>query len=276
MAKEHQPPQGCAPLTAARRKQDRRHHHECELSSGESAGGNGPDTDLSRKHQRTPSGGPVGGRAQGMREEQGMATTREIGPFLKADLPTRAPKRHGQSPPTVSRVPTLWHGARPPHVIQTDPKHEEGEPPHKDHATAPRLSAPSSSPKPAVERGNHHAGSVQPPHGYAPPHLRCNWRSNMGAQTHMSYNRRTGYRVRKKLHRHLRQYHVFSRPSQQTEKISFQSQYNDSRNPAWLSSDIKCEGHGPINRGNRRGSRHDHKKVGSNYVNRRVGVLIRL
>jgi hypothetical protein len=104
-----------------------------------------------------------------MRDEQGMATTREIGPFLKADLPTRALKRHGQSLPRRSPgfLP-YGTGARPPHVIKTDPKHEEGEPPHMEHATAPRLSAPSSSPKPAVERGNHHAGSVQPPHGYAP------------------------------------------------------------------------------------------------------------
>jgi hypothetical protein len=28
-----------------------------------------------------------------------MATAREIDPFLKADLPTRAPKHHGKSPP---------------------------------------------------------------------------------------------------------------------------------------------------------------------------------
>jgi hypothetical protein len=34
-----------------------------------------------------------------MREEQGMATAREIDPFLKADLPARALKRHGQSFP---------------------------------------------------------------------------------------------------------------------------------------------------------------------------------
>jgi hypothetical protein len=44
MAKERQPPRGCAPLTAARR-QDRQHHHECELSGGEIAGGGEPDVD---------------------------------------------------------------------------------------------------------------------------------------------------------------------------------------------------------------------------------------
>jgi hypothetical protein len=34
-----------------------------------------------------------------MQEERGMDTAREIDPFLKIDLPTRAPKRHGQSLP---------------------------------------------------------------------------------------------------------------------------------------------------------------------------------
>jgi hypothetical protein len=150
-----------------------------------------------------------------MREEQGMATAREIGPFLKADLPTRAPKHHGQSLPRRSPGFLPYGiGAKPPHVIQTDSKHEQGEPPHKGHATASRLSAPLSSPKPAVERGNHHVGSMQPPRGYTPPQLHCNWRSNVETQTHMSYNRRTGYWVRKKSHHRLRQYCVFSGPSQ--------------------------------------------------------------
>jgi hypothetical protein len=92
MAEGHQPPRGCTPLTAARRKQDRRHHHERKLSGGEIAEGDGLDADLSKRHQRTTSGGPEGGRAQGMREEQAMATAREIDPFLKADLPTRPPR----------------------------------------------------------------------------------------------------------------------------------------------------------------------------------------
>jgi hypothetical protein len=32
-------------------------------------------------------------------KRKGMATAREIDPFLKTDLPTRAPKHHGQSLP---------------------------------------------------------------------------------------------------------------------------------------------------------------------------------
>jgi hypothetical protein len=60
---------------------------------------------------------------------------------------------------------------------------QEDEPPHKERATAPRLCAPSSLPKPTVKKANCHAGSVQPPHGCAPTQLRCNRRSNMGAVT---------------------------------------------------------------------------------------------
>jgi hypothetical protein len=37
-----------------------------------------------------------------------MSTTREIDPFLKADLPTRAPEAsRAKSPPTCTKVPTL-------------------------------------------------------------------------------------------------------------------------------------------------------------------------
>jgi hypothetical protein len=60
------------------------------------------------------------------------------------------------------------------HVIQTDPKHEEGEPPHKERATAPQLCAPSFSEQPAVRKANHHTRSMQLPRSYAPLHFRSN------------------------------------------------------------------------------------------------------
>jgi hypothetical protein len=42
-----------------------------------------------------------------------MATAREIDPFLKADLPTRTPKHHGQSlPRRALRFPPYDTGAR--------------------------------------------------------------------------------------------------------------------------------------------------------------------
>jgi hypothetical protein len=81
--------------------------------------------------------------------------------------------------------------------IFTATSDQKDKPPHEERATAPRLYAPSSSPKPAVKKANRRARSVQPPRGCVPPQLRCNRRSNMGAQAHMSCNRRVGYRVRK-------------------------------------------------------------------------------
>jgi hypothetical protein len=43
-----------------------------------------------------------------MQKERGMATTQEIDPFLKADLPTHAfEASRAKSPPTCTRVPTL-------------------------------------------------------------------------------------------------------------------------------------------------------------------------
>jgi hypothetical protein len=66
------------------------------------------------EHRRAPSRGPEGGRARRMQEERGMATTREINPFLKGDFPSCAPERHGQSLPRCApRIPPYDTGARP-------------------------------------------------------------------------------------------------------------------------------------------------------------------
>jgi hypothetical protein len=56
---------------------------------------------------------------------------------------------------------------------------QEGEPPHKERATAPRLCIPSSSPQPAVKEANRRTRSMQPPRGCVPPRLRCNRWSNL-------------------------------------------------------------------------------------------------
>jgi hypothetical protein len=62
-----------------------------------------------------------------------------------------------KSPPTCTRIPTLWHGGQAPHVIQTDPK--------KERATAPRLCAPSFSGQPAARKANRRTRSMQLPRG---------------------------------------------------------------------------------------------------------------
>jgi hypothetical protein len=121
----------------------------------------------------------------------------------------------------------------------------KSEPPRRKRTTAPRLCAPSASLQPTVQ------------HGGPGPHVMQPARQLLGAE---------------RSHRRSRQYHVSSGPSQKTKKISFQNQCSDSRHPAWPNSDIKYEGHGPVNRRNRRGSRRDHRWAGSNCINRRVGA----
>jgi hypothetical protein len=55
-----------------------------------------------------------GERAPRVGEKQDMAATRGMNPLLKADFPTRAPMRHGQSLPRCApRYPSYDTGARP-------------------------------------------------------------------------------------------------------------------------------------------------------------------
>jgi hypothetical protein len=115
-----------------------------------------------------------------------------MNPFLKADFPARALKRHGQGLPRCAPgFPSYDTGGQASHVIQVVPKHEGGEPPHKECATAPRLCAPSSSPQPTVKKANCRTRSVQPPRGCAPLHLRHNQRSRRRTTAQGACNRPT-------------------------------------------------------------------------------------
>jgi hypothetical protein len=79
-----------------------------------------------------------------------MATARRMNSFLKADFPAHAPKRHGQGLPRCAPgFPFYDMGARP----QTSYKLARG-----------------------AKKANRCAGSVQPPCGYTPFHLRRNQR----------------------------------------------------------------------------------------------------
>jgi hypothetical protein len=141
-----------------------------------------------------------GERAPRVGEKQDMATTRGMTPFLKADFPARAPKRHGQGLPRCApRFPSYDTGARP----------------HMSY----KLTR-------SAKKANRRTRSVQLPRGCAPLHLRRNQRSRrrtagqeacnrpavvrplgfaanggptsgMGAQAHMSGLRRAGFWVQK-------------------------------------------------------------------------------
>jgi hypothetical protein len=125
-----------------------------------------------------------------------MATARGIDPFLKADLLTRTPKRHGQSlhrrAPRFSPSDT---GAGS-HMSYELTRNGRSQTAAREACNRPAvISIPPSSSKPAGERADHHAGSIQPHHGCAPFRLRRIRRSTMEARAHLSCNRRAGYYV---------------------------------------------------------------------------------
>jgi hypothetical protein len=94
-----------------------------------------------------------------------MATARGIDPFLKADFPSRASERHGQSLPRCApRIPPYDTGARP-------------------HASY-RLTQ-------STKKANHHTRSGQPSCGYASLHFRSNQRSGRRTAAQGACNRPT-------------------------------------------------------------------------------------
>jgi hypothetical protein len=96
-------------------------------------------------------------------EKQYMAATRGVNPFLKADFPARAPKRHGQGLPRCApRFLSYDTGARP----------------HMSYKLAR-----------SAKKANCHTGSMPPPHGSTPLHLRRNQRSRRRTAAQGACNR---------------------------------------------------------------------------------------
>jgi hypothetical protein len=104
-------------------------------------------------------------RAPRVGEKQDMAATRRVNPFLKADFPARAPKRHGQGLPRCAPgFPSYDMGARP----------------HMSYKLAR-----------SAKKANRRTGSVQPPCGYSPFHLHHNQRSRRRTAAQGACNRPT-------------------------------------------------------------------------------------
>jgi hypothetical protein len=125
-----------------------------------------------------------------------MSTAWGIDPFLKAALPTRIPKRHGQS--LHRRAPGFSPSGTGAGSHMSCGLTRNGRSQSTAHEACNRptvISVPPSSPKPAVERADRHAGSMQPHRGCAPFRLRRIRWTSMEAQARMSCNRRNGYCV---------------------------------------------------------------------------------
>jgi hypothetical protein len=152
-------------------------HHEVVLpqgwrkedkSAGTTTGRYVPDADLSREHRRTPSGGPEGGWTQQVRRRARHAGYPRDRPIFKGRSPHLSPEAsRAKSPLTYSEAPFLMTRGRAPRVMKTDLKHGEGEPPHRERATAPPSCASSFPEQPAVKEANRRARGMQPSNGYA-------------------------------------------------------------------------------------------------------------
>jgi hypothetical protein len=104
-----------------------------------------------------------GERAPRVGEKQDMAATQGMNPFLKADFPARAPKRHEQGLPRCApRFPSYDTGARP----------------HMSYKLAR-----------STKKANRRTRSAQPPRGCAPLHLRRNQRSRRRTAAQGACNR---------------------------------------------------------------------------------------
>jgi hypothetical protein len=151
-----------------------------------------------------------------------MATAQGIDPFLKADLLTRTPKRHGQS--LHRRAPGFSPsdaGARSHTACELTRNGRSQIAAHEACNRPAVISIPPSSLKPVVERADRYARSMQLYHGCAPSRLRRIRQSSMEARAHMSCNRRNGYYVQE------------SRTATRANAAStrLQNQCRDSRQP---------------------------------------------
>jgi hypothetical protein len=123
-----------------------------------------------------------------------MATARGIDPFLKVDLLTRTPKRHGQN--LHRRAPGFSPSDAGAGSHTSCELTRNGRSQIAAHGACNRpadISIPPSSSKPVVKRADRHVESMQPHHGCAPFWLRRIRRSSMEARARMSCNRRNGY-----------------------------------------------------------------------------------
>jgi hypothetical protein len=165
MAERCQPPRGCTLPTAARRKQ----------------------------HGHSPSGDSEGGRAQCMRRVQRHGYHPGGRSLFKGGSPHSRPQAsRTKSSLTCPRVLPLRHGAGS-HTSYKLARNRRSQTAARGACNRPAVtSTPPPSPKPTVERADHHAGGVQPHHGDTP--LRLRRIQHGGPGPHVT-NRRAGYYV---------------------------------------------------------------------------------
>jgi hypothetical protein len=196
-----------------------------------------------------------------------MATAQGIDPFLKAALPTRTLKRHGQS--LHRRAPgsspyDMGAGSHTSCKLTRNGRSQTVARGACDHPAV--ISTPPSSPKPVVERADRHASGVQPHCDCAPFRLRHIWRSSMKAQAHTSCDRHAGYYVQEIAPPLAPMLRLLDCGTSATTRGS------PARDP---TVPIECNDHGLVSRGRKRDGRYGQKWTGSNCGNRRAEAAVK-
>jgi hypothetical protein len=169
-----------------------------------------------------------------------MATARETDPFLKVALPTHILRRRRLSLHRRALGSSPYDTGVGSHTSCKLARNRRSQTAARGACNRPAVtSTPPSSPKPAVERVDRHAGGVQPHHGTHPFDFDA---SSMEAQAHTSCNRRAGYYVR------------------------------ETALP--LTPMSRLLDHGSVSRGRRRDGHYGQKWAGSNGGSRRAKVAV--
>jgi hypothetical protein len=175
-----------------------------------------------------PSGGSEGGRAQCMRGVRRHVHRPGDRPLFKGGSPHSHPKRREQSLHRRAPGSSPYDTGAGSHTPGKLTRNGRSQTVARGACNRPAVtSTPPSSPKPAVERADRHAGGVQSHPGCAPFRLhRIRWVS-VKARAHMSCNRRNGYCVQGN--------RTATRASAASSRL--RNQYRDSRQPcAWPNS----------------------------------------
>jgi hypothetical protein len=143
------------------------------------------------------------------------------------------------------------------------PRTEEAKPPRAERVNCLAVtSTPPSSPKPAGERADRHAGGMQLHHGDAPFNFDA---SSVEAQAHTSCNRHAGYYVRK----------TAPPLTPMSRLLDYGTGAATRGNPAHGPTlPTKHIGHRPVSHGRRRDGRYGQKWASSNSGSRRAKAAV--
>jgi hypothetical protein len=193
-----------------------------------------------------------------------MATTQEVDPFLKATLPTRVFSRRGLSLHQHAPRSSPYDTEAGPHATCKLPKDRRSQTAARGACNRPAVtSIPPSSPKPAGEKADRHAGGMQLHQGVHPFDFDA---SSMEAQAHTSCNRRTGHYVQKT-----------AAPLAPAPRLldygnSAATRGNPAHDPAVPT---RHAGHGSVNCGRRRDGQYGQKWTDSNGGGRRAQAVVK-